>query len=344
MSVESDGRDEPDEQHPDVQNPAEQQGDDGGGDSLLTVIIAFTANLLIAIAKTIAAVLTGSASMVAEAAHSWADSGNEVFLLVAERRGGRGRDERHPLGHGRESYFWSMIAAFGLFLAGSVVSITHGISQLRQPENESTEGYIIGYIVLAISFVLEGTSFLRAVRQTKGSAARFGLHPLSYINATSNPTLRAVFAEDAAALIGLLIAGAGIGLHQLTGNAIFDALGSILVGVLLGGVAIFLINRNREFLTGQAVLPQMRENALRSLLELPEVERVTYLYAEYVGPVQLFLVAAVDLVGDESETDLAIKVRRLEAQLEARPEIVEAVLTLSLPEEKSLHLADSPPF
>ena len=139
-------------------------------ESLLTVVIAFAANLLVAIAKTIASLLTGSASMVAEAAHSWADTGNEVFLLVAERRGARKRDAKHPLGYGRETYIWSMFAAFGLFTAGAIVSIYHGISELG--DTGPAEDVLINYVVLAASFVLEGTSFLQAYRQAHGAATK----------------------------------------------------------------------------------------------------------------------------------------------------------------------------
>ena len=124
--------------------------------SVRTVVIAFAANLLIALAKSAAAAITGSASMLAEAAHSWADAGNEIFLFFAERRSERERDEAHPLGYGREAYVWSMFAAFGLFTAGAVVSISHGISELRNPEPATD--FLVAYVVLGIAFVLEGVS------------------------------------------------------------------------------------------------------------------------------------------------------------------------------------------
>ncbi len=299
-----------------------------------TVIIAFTANLLIAIAKSIAAFFTGSASMVAEAAHSWADAGNEIFLIIAERRGAKAADGRHPLGFGRETYFWSTIAAFGLFTAGAVVSVLHGIQQLGNPEPAAD--YLIAYVVLGVAFVLEGTSFLQALRQARGQAEKRGLHPLRFVSRTSDPTLRAVFAEDSAALVGLIFAGSGVALHQITGLAVFDAIGSILVGLLLAVVAIFLINRNREFLVGQQVPERTRAAILDELRTLPGVERVTYLYLEFVGPSRVFLVAAVDLVGDDPESSVAVRVRELESLVEAREEVVEAILTLSAPDEPSL--------
>ncbi|GGC77511.1 cation diffusion facilitator transporter [Tersicoccus solisilvae] len=314
--------------------PREGGGKPEHGGSLFTVLIAFAANVLIAIAKSVAAVLTGSASMVAEAAHSWADSGNEVFLLIAERKAGKKPDPSHPLGFGRDAYVWSMFAAFGLFSAGAVVSIWHGIQSLAE-EGEQTDP-LVAYLVLAIAFVLEGVSFFQATRQTRGQAASLGLHPLRFITRTSDPTLRAVFIEDGGALIGILLAGAGILLHQLTGSAVYDAFGSIAVGLVLAVMAIFLIARNREFLVGQPLGNPQRDVVLRGLLEDEEVERVTYLHLEFVGPGRIFLVAAVDLAGDRTESEVAERLRAVEARLESQDRITEAVLTLATRDERPL--------
>lgn len=303
-------------------------------DSLRTVLIAFGANLLIAIAKTVAAVITNSASMMAEAAHSWADTGNEVFLLFADRKGARERDAAHPMGYGRDSYVWSMFAAFGLFTVGAVVSIMHGIQELTAEEPGGD--FLINYIVLAVAFVLEGTSFTQAYRQARSSARRLGNQTLEFVLRTSNPTLRAVFAEDAAALIGLLIAAGGIVAHQLTGSPVPDAVGSILVGVLLAVVAVVLINRNRHFLVGQAISPELRAAILAELLTHPDIERITYLHVEFVGPSRVYLVAAIDLTGNRREDDLAVHLRRIERELESRDVVEEAVLTLSTKDEPSL--------
>ncbi|MGG7464042.1 cation diffusion facilitator family transporter [Plantibacter sp. YIM 135347] len=301
----------------------------------MTVVIAFAANILVAIAKTIAAVLTGSASMVAESAHSWADAGNEVFLLIAERRSARRRDAAHPRGYGKEAYVWSMFAAFGLFSAGAAVSITHGVQELFAPE--PADNYGIAYIVLAVSAVLEGVSFTQAYRQVRSSAQKRGQGTLHHVVSTSNTTLRAVFAEDAAALIGLALAFGGVLAHQLTGSPIYDAIGSILVGVLLGIVAIILIDRNRRFLVGEAGPSAFREEALRRLIADEHVDRVTYLHLEFVGPDQFSFQAAVDLTGDHTEGEVAVTLRGIATRIETLPYITEAVLTLSLPDEPSLH-------
>ena len=306
----------------------------GSSESLVTVIVAFGANLLIAVAKSIAAAITGSASLVAEAAHSWADAGNEVFLLVANRRSARPADPQHPFGHGREAYVWSLFAALGLFVAGSAVSITHGVQELINPEPASD--YLIGYLVLALSFVLEGISFSQSIRQARPEAASFDRDLIEHVMVTSDPTLRAVFFEDAAALTGLVIAAAGLGLHELTGSPTPDAIGSILVGVLLGVVALVLINRNRRFLVGQEADPRVRAAVIQQLLEQPEVARVTYLRLEVVGPRLVSVVGDVDLTGDETESHVAYRLRTLEARITSSAAVAGTVLSLSAPDEPSI--------
>jgi cation diffusion facilitator family transporter len=306
----------------------------GSSESLVTVIVAFGANLLIAVAKSVAAAITGSASLVAEAAHSWADAGNEVFLLVANRRSARPADPQHPFGHGREAYVWSLFAALGLFVAGSAVSITHGVQELINPEPASD--FLIGYLVLALSFVLEGISFSQSIRQARPEAASFDRDLIEHVMVTSDPTLRAVFFEDAAALTGLVIAAAGLGLHELTGSPTPDAIGSILVGVLLGVVALVLINRNRRFLVGQEADPRVRAAVIQQLLEQPEVARVTYLRLEVVGPRLVSVIGDVDLTGDETESHVAYRLRTLEARITSSAAVAGTVLSLSAPDEPSI--------
>jgi cation diffusion facilitator family transporter len=318
----------------DLLRPVPGPGDPGGSESLKTVLVAFGANIAVAAAKSVAAVVTGSASILAEAAHSWADAGNGVFLLIASRRSGRPPDLAHPFGHGREAYVWSLFAALGLFVAGAAVSVTHGIQELISPEPASH--FAVGYVVLAVSFVLEGISFLQSVRQARPEAQSMQRDLIEHVLATSDPALRAVFAEDSAALAGLLIAAAGLAAHQLTGSSIPDAAGSILVGALLAVIAIILINLNRRFLIGQEADPRVRAATIAALLDAPEVARVTYLRLEIVGPRMVSVIGDVDLTGDDTESHLAVRLRALEARISASPAVAGAVLSLSAPDEPTL--------
>jgi cation diffusion facilitator family transporter len=289
---------------------------------------------VVAVAKTVAALVTGSASVLAEAAHSWADTGNEVFLLVAHRRSRRPPDRAHPFGHGREVYVWSLLAALGLFVAGAAVSVAHGVQELVKPEPATD--FLVGYVVLAVSFVLEGVSFLRSLRQARPAAELLERDVIEQVMATSDPTLRAVFAEDFAALLGLVIATVGLAAHELTGSSVPDAVGSILIGLLLAVVATYLIDRNRAFLLGEEADPRVRAAVLRALLQEPEVARVTYLRLEFVGPRIVSVIGDVDLTGDDREPHLAVRLRALEAKIASSPAVAGAVLSLSAPDEPAL--------
>src|SRR6516164_4036787 len=311
----------------DLLRAAARTSDPGGSESLFTVLVAFAVNILIAVAKSAAAVVTGSASLLAEAAHSWADAGNEVFLLIAHRRSRRPPDPKHPLGHGREAYVWSLLAAVGLFVAGAAISIAHGVQELINPEPATD--FVVGYVVLSVSF-------LQSVRQARPEAQSMQRDLIEHVLVTSDPTLRAVFAEDSAALVGLVIAAAGLAAHELTGSPVPDAIGSILVGLLLAVVAVILINRNRRYLIGEEADPRVRSAAIRALMEMPEVARVTYLRLEVVGPRMVFVTGDVDLTGDDTESHVAVRLRALEAKFCVSPAVAGAVLSLSAPDEPSL--------
>jgi Co/Zn/Cd efflux system component len=230
---------------------------------------------------------------------------------------------------------WSLFGA-GLVVAVLAVAVTQVVQGLLYPEPATD--FIVGYVVLAISFVLEGISFLQSTRQARQEAELFDRDLIEHVLATSDPTLRAVFAEDSAALVGLIIAAAALATHELTGSSVPDAVGSILIGLLLAWVAGLLINRNRRFLVGEEADPRVRAATIRALMNAPEVARVTYLRLEIVGPRMVTVVGDVDLTGDDTESHVAVRLRALEAKISASPAVVGALLSLSAPDEPSLQI------
>src|SRR3954468_2602137 len=191
-------------------------------ESTATVLVAIAANLGIAVAKGVAGALSGSAAMVSEAAHSLADTTNELLLLVAVKRSDRAADRRHPFGYGRERYFWTLLAAVGIFVGGGVFAVLQGVHELLSGGGEGGH-YVLSYIVLAVAFVLESVSWLQARRQLRADAELMKRDVRRQLFATTDPAATTVFIEDSAALVVLVLAGSGVGLHQLTGERYWDS-------------------------------------------------------------------------------------------------------------------------
>ena len=208
--------------------------DDHGGESRGTVLLALGANLGIAVAKTVAAILSGSSAMAAEAGHSYVDSINEVLLLAGLRRSTRGADRRHPMGYGRERFFWSLLTAVMIFGAGALFAFLEGIETIAGGTSDQPDP-LIAYIVLAVAFVLEGVSWVRAVRQMRAEAVEADVPFLYHLRYTDDPAAKTVLLEDTAALVGLVFAFGGVGLHQLTGMAVWDGIGSLLISQVAPG-------------------------------------------------------------------------------------------------------------
>ncbi|MEV6272625.1 cation diffusion facilitator family transporter [Kribbella sp. NPDC051936] len=262
-----------------------------------TVLLAGTANLAIAIAKIVAGLLSGSTALLAEAAHSVADTLNQAFLLTALHRSRKPADARHPFGYGMERYFWALLAAVGILVLGAGFSITEGLRSILAPEPIAALAVI--YPVLGISFVFEGASWVRAMLQLRQEARAAGV-PLLHQLRAAEPAVKTVALEDSAALIGLLIAAIGVTLAVVTGEHLWDGAASIAIGLLLIVVAFVLGRDNKAMLIGRA-LPTDTQREIRAIIAgEPGIDEVPELLSLRLAPEQVLVVATVDL--DDSET------------------------------------------
>jgi len=287
-----------------------------------TVIIAGTANLFVGVIKLAAGLLSGSSAMLAEAAHSAADTLNQAFLLTSVRRGERPADSSHPFGYGQERYFWSLLAAFGIFVAGAGFSVFEGILALGRDESGDP---LIAYIVLAVAGTAESVSFIRAYRQMRGEARRRRTGFVEHVQQSPDTTVKAALFEDTAAVIGLVLAAGGLALRQLTGSGVWDAAASMAIGALLIVVAVRLGLDSRDLLIGRAANP-VEQRAIRAEIEqTPGVDALIELLTMHLGPDDLLVAARVDfsrnINGDEAE-DLASKIdHRLAERLSVTPHV-----------------------
>lgn len=297
-----------------------------GGESARTVFVAAGTNAMIGVLKLVAGVLTGSAAMLAEAAHSAADTATEGLLFTALRRSARRPDRRHPFGYGKERFFWALIAAVSIFVSGAVFAVVEGVRTILGEGAEQTLVWV-AFAVLGVSFLLEGISWLQAARQVRDEARQEQTTLLTWLRTTDDPTVKSVFLEDSAALIGLVIAFGGVGLHHLTGSAFWDGLASLLIGVLLTGVAYILGRTNRGLLIGrQADLRTVL--ALRdALAERPEVDEVVDLLTMLLGTDQVLLCARLDFDDDLDAATLERACVAIDVELRQRfPDLVEIFL------------------
>ena len=296
--------------------PVPAEPGEGGSESVGTVIVAGMANLVIAAAKLVAGLLSGSAAMLSESAHSLADTVTEVFLFVALRRGGKPADEQHPFGYGKESFVWAFIAALFTFIGGAGFSIYHGVTTIISGEHSGE--YLVSYIVLGVSFLAEGTSFLKAQRQVTGESKRWGISRRRFLRLTSDTTVKAVYFEDSAALIGLILAAAGIALSQITGAELWDGLASIAIGLLLLVVATVLARANVSLLVGRAVPRRMHNQIADDLAGIPVVTAVPTLLTMQLGPGAILVAAKVDFNDDVSGAEIEAASDEAERRLRAR--------------------------
>ena len=271
----------------------------------MTVLVALAANLVIAVAKAVGGLFAGSPALLSEAAHSVADSLNEVFLLAALRRSRKPADRRHPFGYGKERFFWSLIAAVGIFVMGGCFSVFQGVEALRNGAEEKLSGYVAGLVVLGLAFLAEGISLVRALHQVhKQGGGAEGMR---------DPALRTVVAEDATAVLGVSLAMVGMVLHMVTGQVVWEASASLAIGALLVYVAYRLGREAKGQLIGEAADPEAGAR-IRALLDAqPEIDSVEALFTMKTGLDSVLVAARVDLVpGLDSEQveEVAVRIKR----------------------------------
>jgi cation diffusion facilitator family transporter len=292
------------------------------------VIAAFAGNLAIAITKAIAAYLTGSGALVAETAHSIADSVNQILLYVGIRRSVQPASEKHPLGHGRERYFWALIVALFLFFGGGIFSIYEAYERFTHPQELGAVW--VGFLVLGLSMVFETFSLSVAIREVRHAAHGSGIPVRRFLQQLSDPALRTVLYEDSAALAGLVTAIAGLGLTVLTGDHRFDALASAVIGVILIYVAYQLAWGARGLIIGEAPPDEVLEALRAAIASEPGVDRVIDLRAVQMGTNQLLVLARVSVRDNIPAGDAERLLVRLRKRLQREhPEVMESYVELN---------------
>ncbi len=261
---------------------------EGGG--FKAIIAAMSANAGIAVAKFVAFLATGSASMLAESIHSLADTSNQALMLLGRKRARMVADDQHQFGYGRERYFWAFIVAMVLFTLGGLYSVYEAISKIRQPHEVTSIGWAIGVLVVAMS--LEGYSLHTAYGEA--SKVRDDRNWWRFIRSSRSPELPVVLMEDTGALVGLLFALAGVGLSALTGNVIWDAIGTLCIGLLLLIIAMILVVEMKSLLIGESATDENVEALKRAVTGTPGVNRIIDLRTQHIGPEELLVAAKLD--------------------------------------------------
>jgi cation diffusion facilitator family transporter len=285
------------------------------GDSRLTVVLALFANIGVGLLKLLAGLITGSSALLSEAAHSAGDSTTEVLLLVAQRRSEKPADRSHPFGYGKERFFWSLLAAVAIFVSGSAFAFYQGFTTIFGGGGEEGSHLWINYPVLVFAALLEGISWRQAARQMRNETRRTHRSLRGYLLLPRDPTINSVLLEDSAAIIGIALALAGVGLHQLTGSAVYDGAASVAIGVLLLGVSFLLARACAELLIGRQADQRLLAAMEKFLEEQEEVIDVVDLLTMVVGTDSVLVCARVDFVDELTAADLENDCVRLDEKL-----------------------------
>jgi cation diffusion facilitator family transporter len=304
------------------------------GESRTTVTVALGANVLVTITKLAAGIIGGSSAMLSEGAHSIADTANECFLVASIRRSERPADDRHPFGYGAERFFWSLIAAVGIFLAGGGFSLFEAYRAFTTPSG--TGRWVLVYVVLGASALFEGISLARALHQMREEAGSAGRTPVEHVVKSADPAVKTVTFEDSIAVFGLAVAAVGIALHQLTRNGRWEGVASAMIGVLLIFAALALARDNMSLLIGESVDPARVENIEATIAGHPMVAHVVELLTRYLGAHEVLVAARVELVDGLSSDQIEGMSSEIDDRLQRNDsEVTQVFIDATTSEERS---------
>jgi cation diffusion facilitator family transporter len=290
----------------------QEAGGHGGGHGTKAILAALLANLGIAIAKFVAFLVTGASSMLAEAIHSVADSGNQVLLLVGGKRAARAATPQHPFGYGRDRYIYAFIVAIVLFSVGGLFAIYEGVHKLQHPEELTSPAWAIGVLVVAI--VLESFSLRTAIHETAAVKAP-GQSYWKFIRTARQPELPVILLEDIGALTGLALALLGVGLATLTGNGIYDGLGTVAIGVLLVVIAVILAIETKSLLLGESATPEDQRKIIEALENGSPPLSVIHMRTLHLGPDEILVAAKVAVQHDDTAAGIARAIDEAERRI-----------------------------
>ena len=289
------------------------------------MLSALGANATVTVTKLAGGLVSGSAALLAEAAHSLADTANQLFLLVSIALAAREPTPEQPFGYGRMRFLWTFVAAVAMFLAGAIFAIGYGVYRLIS--SVESGGYLAAYITLGIALLAEGGSWIRAVRQTRSEADNAKLPLVEYVRESRDPNVKMVLFEDTAALLGIVIAFAGVLAGELTGSPVFDPAASIAIGLLLVAVAAWMGHDTSELLVGAAARPAERAAIERTLNEFDQIEKVIEVLTMVLGPNALLVVARVDFAAGLADHEIEQASEAIDRRLrEVVPDVTEVFL------------------
>jgi cation diffusion facilitator family transporter len=297
-------------------------GHGGGGHGTKAIIAALIANIGIAIAKFVAFLVTGASSMLAEAIHSVADSGNQVLLLIGGKRAARAATPQHPFGYGRDRYIYAFIVAIVLFSVGGLFAIYEGVHKLQHPEELTSPAWAIGVLVVAIG--LESFSLRTAVHETAAVKPPTQSY-WKFIRTARQPELPVILLEDIGALTGLVLALLGVGIATLTGNGIYDGLGTVAIGILLVAIAVILAVETKSLLLGESATPQDLGKIVAALEGGPAGLSVIHMKTLHLGPDEVLVAAKIAVAHDDTAAAIAQSINAAEERVRAAVPIARVI-------------------